>query len=401
MRSFIVAFFLAVKSVARGNISVTLLTIAMLILASLILLFVPSLLDGIVHSANDKLISTYSGNIIIEARGSNPVIERVDELVTRIEAIDGVTGATYRNSMGAELVFEEVHTNCVIRGVPPEREKEVFKIVEAVFEGGYLEVMDLDQILLGVQLAGSDRQQIELYSSSLKRVHAGDKISVTYANGVKKQYRVKGVFYTEFIQTDLQAFVTDQEFRAVNPLAENRATSIHIKIKNDSEAAGIIGEIAKLRDGLRFKTWEDTAGIVRSMTNSFRTINGILTVINLLVAGITVFIVTYIDLAHKRRQIGIERAIGIMAGAITMSYVFRAAFYAILAVTISLLMYIYGVVPLEARYPFHFPFGDVLLFTNRVQFIRSSSIILGVAVAAALLPVWRTIRIGIIDAIWG
>ncbi len=38
MRTFIVAFFLAVKSIARGNIGVTLLTITMLTLANLNLL---------------------------------------------------------------------------------------------------------------------------------------------------------------------------------------------------------------------------------------------------------------------------------------------------------------------------------------------------------------------------
>lgn len=401
MRSLRVAFFLAVKSITRGNIGVTLLTIAMLMLANLNILFFPSLVDGIIHSAEERLIDTFSGNIIIEATGDNPIIKKVDELIARIEAIDGVTGVTYRNSMGAELVYEEESTNCVIRGVPPEREKEVFKIADAVFEGSYLEARELDQILLGVQIAGSDRQEIELYSSSLRRVHAGDKISITYTNGVKKQYQVKGVFHTEFIQTDMLAFVTEREFRSVNPLANNRANTIHVKLRNDSEAVRIIGEIAEFRDGLQFQTWEDTAGVIQSMTDSFAIIKGILTMVNLVVAGITVFIVTYIDLVNKRRQIGIERAVGITPGAITMSYVFRAIFYAILAIVTAWLLYIYAVVPLEARYPFHFPFGDVMLFVNQALLIRSALIILGVAIAAALLPVQQTIRIKLLDAIWG
>ncbi|MFC1592864.1 ABC transporter permease [Candidatus Omnitrophota bacterium] len=401
MRSLRVAIFLTVKSITRGNIGITLLTITMLMLANLNLLFVPSLVDGIIHSANNKLINTYSGNIIIEGNGDNPLIKRVDELITQIEAVDGVTGVTYRNSMGAELVYEEERTNCIIKGVPPEREKGVFQITDALFEGSYLEERELAQILLGVQLAGSGRPEIELYSSSLKEVHAGDEISVTYVNGVKKKYQVKGVFYTEFIQTDPQAFVTEREFKSVNPLANNRATIIHVKISNDREAAHIIEEIASLRDNLNFQTWEDTAGIIQSMTDSFAIINGILTIVNLLVAGITVFIVTYIDLVNKRRQVGIGRAIGITPGTITMSYIFRAMFYAILAVIASWCLYIYVVVPLEARYPFHFPFGDVTLFMDQALLIRSALIILSVAIVAAFIPVRRTIRIKLLDAIWG
>ncbi|MDP2917418.1 MAG: ABC transporter permease [Dehalococcoidia bacterium] len=401
MRSFEVAFFLAAKSIIRGNMSVTLLTIAMLILANLNLLFVPSLIDGIVYSANDKLIDTFSSNVIVESKNDPPVINQVDKLMERIETIDGVVAVTYRNTLGAELSYKEERTNCIVRAVVPGREKEVFKIADAVFEGSYLEEGDLDQILLGVQLAGNNRTQIEFYASSLKTVHAGDKISISYANGIKKQYRVKGIFYTEFVQTDLQAFVTEREFRSVNPLSNNRASAVYVKIRNDSEAKRVMSEIATFRDNLDFQTWQDTAGIVRSMTTSFDIIKGILLGVNLLVAGITVFIVTYIDLVNKRRQIGIGRAIGITSAAITMSYVARAVFYAILGIVISWLLYTYAVTPLEARYPFHFPFGDVALFMNRALIIRSALTILGVTIVGALLPVWRTIRIRLLDAIWG
>ncbi len=401
MRSFIVAFFLTAKSILRGNLGVTVLTISMLALANTNLLFVPSLIDGIVLSANDKLINTYSSDIIVQSSKDSPLINNVQELATEIKKIDGVTGVTYRNSIGAELTYEDNHINATIRGIPPERDREVFGIAKTVFEGSYLDSKDLDQILLGVELAGSDRPEIELYSNSLKKVHAGDKITVAYANGIKKQYTVKGVFYSEFIQTDVQAFVSEREFRSINPLTNNRATFINVKIGDNVQASDIISRIGQLKDGLKFQTWEDTAGIIRSMTTSFIMINGILTAINLLVAGITVFIVTYIDLAHKRRQIGIERAIGITPAAIAMSYVFRAIFYATLAMTLSTLLYIYVIIPLESAHPFRFPFGEVTLLVTRSLFARSALIVIGVSILAAFIPVWRTLRTRIMDAIWG
>ncbi|MFH0914162.1 MAG: ABC transporter permease [Chloroflexota bacterium] len=402
MKSFRVAFFLGVKSILKGNAGVTLLTVVMLMLANLNLMFVSGLMDGIVQSANNRLINTYSGNIIIEAAGDNRYIRNVRELVSRIEGVEGVTAVAYRNSLGAELTYEEEErTNGTIKGVAPEREREVFQIAGSLLEGSYLEGRELDQIVLGVQLAGADQRGLELYASSLKRVHAGDKVSVAYTNGVKKQYRVKGIFYSEFLQADLQAFVTEREFNSVNPVSANQATTIHLKLRDDSESPRIIQEVARLRDGLQFKTWQDTAGIVQSMTQSFAIIHGILSVVNMLVAGITVFIVTYIDLVQKRRQIGIERAIGITSGTITLSYLFRALFYALLAVIISLLLYIYTVVPLEARYPFHFPFGDVMLFSSQGQLARAGLTILVVAVIGALVPVQQSLRLRILDAIWG
>ena len=125
MKSLKVALFLATQAIARGNIGITVLIIGILILANLNLLFVPSLVNGIVQSANDKLINTFASNIVIHAKGTSPLINRVDELVTRIAAIDGVTGVTYRNTISAEFVHEDERANGTVRAVRPENERQV------------------------------------------------------------------------------------------------------------------------------------------------------------------------------------------------------------------------------------------------------------------------------------
>ena len=136
------------------------------------------------------------------------------------------------------------------------------------------------------------------------------------------------------------------------------------------------------------------------MTGSFNVINTILNVVNLLVAGITVFIVTYIDVTNRRRQIGIQRAIGITPGSITLAYLLRAVFYAIVASILASLAFLYVVMPLESRYPFHFPFGDVHLVIGFASLTRAVLILLCAAVVAAFVPVWMTLKIKILDTIW-
>jgi putative ABC transport system permease protein len=400
-KSLKVASFLAFTSIKRGNFGVILLTVLILAIVALNLLFVPSLLKGLIWSANDKVKDTYSGDIVAESALDNPLIPDVDELITRIEAIGGVVAVTPRNSLGAEISFENERTNCVVYGIWPEWEKTVFTINESMIEDTYLDANDYDEILLGIQLAGADRPSVELYSRSLKKVHAGDRILVTYANGIQKTYKVKGIFYTEFIQTDLQAFVSETEFEKVNPLVTNKASSIRLKVGDKASVTSIIEQMRQIRDGLRILTWEDYAGIVRSMTDSFNVINTILNVVNLLVAGITVFIVTYIDVTNRRRQIGIQRAIGITQSSITLAYLLRAVFYAIVASILASLIFLYVVIPLEARYPFHFPFGDVYLLTGFFYLSRATCILLCAAVVAASVPVWIASRVKIMDAIWG
>jgi len=400
-RSFRVAGLLAFTSITRGNFGVTLLTVLILALVSLNLLFIPGLLNGLVDGANEKLINTYSSDIIVISGTEQELIPDAPSLVGKIEALDGVVAVAPRTDLGAALQAGSQRTTALTYGVDPAREEAVFTIYKSLIEGSYLEPGDIGQALLGAQVAGAGRPDLELYARSLQTVHAGDNVTVYFANGVQKTYLVKGVFYTEFIQTDLQVFVTQDEMDTVLPLSKGRASYIHVKVKNESDIPRVMQEIGSLQTGLKIFRWEDYAGIVRSLTDSFNVINAIMNVVNLLIAGITVFIVTYIDVANKRRQIGIQRAIGITSGSITLAYLFRALFYAIAGIVLAVLLYLYAVIPLEAAYPFHFPFGPVYLVDGPNDFLHMGVVVLGVSLVASFLPVRLMMRMKIMDAIWG
>jgi len=392
---------LSFASIKRGNAGVILLTIVILTLISLNSLFIPGLLQGLVSGANNQLRNTYSGDIIVESNTIQPLLSSVNSTINKIDAIDGVIAAAPRNSLGAEFVFQNQRTEAVVYGVQPDQENKVFTINKTMIEGSYLSPDDLDKIVLGIQLAGADKPNLELYARSLLKVHAGDVVNVTYGNGVQKNYTVKGIFYTEFLQTDIQAFVSQVEMETVNPLTKDAAESIHVKVKTDAGILGIMEKIASIQSGLKVLKWEDYAGIVRSLTDSFNIINVILNVINLLIAGITVFIVTYIDVVNRKRQIGVQRAIGITPGSIILSYLMRAVFYALTAIVLAILLFVFLVVPLEAKYPFYFPFGAVLLVIGPLDILRMTVIVLSVSLVASFLPVHGIMRMKIMDAIWG
>lgn len=400
MNSLKVATFLTIKSIARGNVRVLGLTILMLILVYLNLLFTPALLDGAVETVNNKTINTMSGDVVVQAAGEVPVIGNVSELVSQIESLNGVSAACARNSLGADISYEGELATTVVYAIDPDQDSKVFQISQNIIEGSYLAPEDTDQILLGVQIAGNDRKDLALYSSSLKSVHVGDRVSVSYVGGVQKQYTVKGIFYTELTQGDLRAYITEKEFNAMNPLMKDTASFIHVKTKDNVKLGSVIGEIEGVRPGLKFQTWEDYEGFLRSMTDSFKQIIVILRATAFIVAAITIFIVTYVDLVNKRRQIGIQRAIGITGASIMLSYIFRAIVYAIVGILAAALIFKYAVVPVEAHYPFHFPFGDVFLPVNIPYLISSALILCGVAAVSAFIPAFRMIKTKIIDAIW-
>ena len=402
MKSLRVAGLLAFTSITKGNRGVIVLTVLILTIVGLNLLFVPTLLGGLVSGANQKLIDTYSSDIVITSSSpASPLIDNVQSMLADITNIKGVVAATARNSLVAEMSYRDNRTTATVYSILPDRESQVFDIDKSLTEGSYLAPGDTDQILLGIQIAGADKPNLEFYSRSLQSVHAGDKINVTFGNGIQKQYAVKGIFYTEFIQTDTEAFITEREFESIMPKTKDQAAYIHVKTADNADLQPIVSQISKLGSNLKILTWPDYAGIMRSMTDSFTAIKAILNAVNILLAGFTVFILTYIDVTSRRKQIGIQRAIGISSSSVTLSYLMRAMFLSLLGMILAGVVFIKAVTPLEARYPFHFPFGAVYINATSADIARMAIILLGVSIVAAMLPVLRVTHMRIMDAIWG
>jgi len=373
-----------------------------LTLVGLNLLFVPSLLAGLVSGSNEKLITTYSSDIVVTSRNAaNPLISGAGNMLAEIDAIPGVAVATPRNYLLSQTSFNGNRATATIYSIDPNLERQVFNIDRYLIEGSYLAPSDTGQILLGVQIAGADKTNLEFYSRSLQNVHAGDSINVTFGNNAQKTFTVKGIFYAEFIQTDLQAFITEADFDSIMPAAKDQAAFIHVKTQNNADLAAIVDKINLLGSDLKVFTWSDFAGIMRSMTDSFTAIKTILSSVNVLVAGFTVFILTYIDVTSRRKQIGIQRAIGITSVAITVAYLMRAIFLALLGTVLSAVLFQYVVTPLEAQYPFHFPFGAVYLEAGPRELTSMAITLIGVSLIAAFLPVRGVTRMKIMDAIWG
>ncbi|MDO8579204.1 MAG: hypothetical protein Q7R50_08545 [Dehalococcoidales bacterium] len=402
MNSLKVAILLGFTSVTRGNRSVIVLTVMILTLVGLNLLFVPSLLAGLVSGSNEKLITTYSSDIVVTSRNTtDPLISGVGNMLTEIDAIPGVAASTARNSLLSQTSFNGNRATATIYSIDPVLEQQVFDIDRYLIEGSYLTPGDTGQILLGVQIAGADMTKLEFYSRSLQNVHAGDSININFGNNTQKTFTVKGIFYAEFIQTDLQVFITEADFDSIMPAAKDHAAYIHVKTENNADLPEIVDKISQLGSDLKIFTWSDYAGIMRSMTDSFTAIKAILSTVNVLVAGFTVFILTYIDVTSRRKQIGIQRAIGITSISITIAYLMRAIFLALLGTILAAILFQYVVTPVEAQYPFHFPFGAVYLEAGPPELTSMAVTLIGVSLIAAFLPVRGVTRMRIMDAIWG
>ncbi len=286
-------------------------------------------------------------------------------------------------------------------GIEPDHESRVTTISANLISGSYLAPDDRDQIVLGVEIAGGSEAASASFLT-LGGVRVGERVRLTYPDGSQREYTVKGIFKARDGQADRLAFVTYTDLvQTLGSRYADRSNQILIKsapmvkeadLAASLRASGIAGEI---------RTWQAYGGGIGGVVASFKVITSLISAIGLVVAAIVMFIVIYISVINKKRQIGILRAIGVNRFAIYISYLCQALFYAVLGIVLGGLLFGYVIQPYFAAHPLDLSVGRVSLAIDPST-IRNSVIgIMVAAVFAGIIPVVNITRHSIIKAIWG
>jgi putative ABC transport system permease protein len=401
MRGTRVSFFLAARSVTRSNYGIAATTTVMMLLIYVSLLFLPSLIQGAINRVNTQLVDTLTSNIVITPAGKGASIADVDSYLAQIRKTVGVEQATAVYHVGTQVSYGADSGSWSVDAIDPASYGQVFTTPANLFEGRDLTEQGTDEVLLGIDIAGAGHTQMRGYRASLQTVHAGDQVTITLTSGRLVTFTVAGIYDNQFPQSDDDAYITLNEAAKLLPGSVGRATAIYVRTSGGANVDQVAGKLTSLRGGVKCETSVDLGAAVGDQVATYVLISDILKVISLLMAAITIFTITYIDLVHKRRQIGIERAIGIKSSPIVLSYVIKAWAYALAGTAAGFVLFRYAVTPFVHSHPFHFPNGPVTLATTWTEMGQDLVILLIAASLAAWLPAVRSVRIRILDAIWG
>jgi len=232
-------------------------------------------------------------------------------------------------------------------------------------------------------------------------VKVGDEITLTFNNGVQRDYEVKGIFSASFPLVDIQAFITEREMESVLRV-HNRASEILIKIEQTGQEERYIEELRRI--GLvkeEIHPWTDYMGLLSTVIESLDKIRLMISGFSLVVAALVIYVIIFIDITHKRKQIGILKALGLGKGIVINSYILQALFYAILGIGLGLAAVHFLLIPYFASHPLVFPLGFVSLVMTKDLLIVNSLVLFVIAIIAGFIPSWQTARENIIEAIWG
>jgi len=407
------ALFLAFKSMFRGNKWALVLIIVVMAFSFVNLIFSSALISGVMTTMDNQIVDTMFSNVVVSPKEDRFYIDRASDLVPQIQQVAGVSETCiHLNTTGfieygwkeKTLPWEKVKSgNWNIDGINPAQEALVTSIGHNMIEGRYLDEDDTDQIILGIEIAGGKQAQSSDFMT-LGGVHIGEKVQVTYANGVQRDYTIKGIFRArEMMVADHLAFVTLREMVSVlgRSSFSDRASEILVKADRSGIEDSLATQLKALGTDLQVRTWKEYGGAYRSVISTFELIMGIIGGTGLIVAAIVMFIIIYINVLSKKRQIGILRAIGIPHNAVLGSYLIQALFYSLMGIILGWLI-IRGVLqPYFMVHPIDLPMGFLSLHIETGNIIASAAGLTVASLLAGLIPAWTVMKESIIKTLWG
>ncbi len=393
------SLFLASRSMTKGNKSTLLLIIFIMSMVFVNIVFINSIFLGVTEATNNQVINSFYSNIVIEPKQDEKYvyISDVYSLKQKIKGVPGIVGISAQYVTGAILSYKDKRGAWTVRSIDPDDEMKVTTTYNHVIDGEYLSRLDEDEILLGKEIAGGYGGDLEYTSLGVK---VGDRIDVLFNNGVKKSYRVKGIFDVNYIQTNVMAYINQKEMESVLGL-EDKASQILVRTRDKGNEDMYIKQFLEMGIKEKINPWTVYAGMVKNITSSFDMIAMLISAIGLFVAVITIFIIVYTSTISKRKQIGILRAVGIEETIIIQSYIFQALFIVMIGIFIGLIIIFFALKPWFIEHPLKFPIGlaSLLILPERVSMNAISLII--AALAAGFIPSWLAVHKTIIDTIWG
>ncbi|MDK2833841.1 MAG: putative transport system permease protein [Methanolobus sp.] len=395
-----VGALIAYCSVKRGNKKTLIFIVFVLSLIFMNLVFLPSMIGGLLGLFTGFMQDYPYGDIVIEPTGDNTYINNADNVLKKVRAVEGVRAATKRLDVGASINHKQKVVGVTITGMLPTEEYEISRYPYIISEGDFLSDLSRDEIIIGAMIAGAGFGS-EIYDN-LGEVRPGAFVDVTYSNGVKRTYKVKGIMEGTFEVVDLNALVHYKEIEDVYGLEGKEATSVVVRVKEQGTEAQIQDKIREAGVNEQIFTWADKSeSLIRQAMQSMGAIDTMSKIVSLIVGAALVLIIIYINVLNRKKEIGILKAVGITPRSIVLSYAFLSTFYVSLGISAGLVLYLSLMLYFQANPVTFYETMEVRPVIDPVLLVQSVVTMLTLSVVAGILPAWSVSRESILKAIWG
>jgi ABC-type lipoprotein release transport system permease subunit len=419
LRSLRVGLFLSLRYVRRGSVWASLLLIAIMFLTFLNVVVVRGVLVGLPIGASISYQNEYAGKVLITPLADQRHIDRTYRIEQLVQSIEGYQAhsaryvgsamvlANYERPQRESRLPDQVGTAVI--GIEPLQEDMVTGLASLVVEGEYLGQNDTTSVMLGSQLleryAGGTPESggTPETSGTISNVYPGDTVRIT-VDGVTGEYTVSGVIKSKVGENGRRVFMHGSHLRKVIGRSSDKKDEIAVQLMEGADAHRFTA--ALLASGVGDLAIVQTAGdaqgqFLEDITRTFDILGNSIGFVGIVVAAITVFIMIFIVALNRQKQIGILKGVGINRLAIESSYVFLSLAYALVGISLGILVLYLVIAPYIAVHPIDFPFADGVLVAPWDDTLLRSAVLVATTVLAGYLPARMIVQKNTINAILG
>ncbi|NJD77734.1 MAG: ABC transporter permease [Candidatus Methanoperedens sp.] len=380
-------FFYARKD-AKKNWKTFFFVIIAIAISTANIIILNGFMDGITDGFLEKNMDTSSGHVNIYPDEQDKYIEGLGIKEKKLEGMDGVVAYSPRITAGGTLHYKEKFKTIKILALDPSKENEVTILLSKVDSGETLATNDRDGMLMSYRLADD------------LKVKPGDEATIVFENGKPRVFKIRGILHTG-LAMDTNTIIINFEDAAEQLNLFNKASIILVKLQDETLSGQYKNKISEELGIQKIKEWKQEIESVLSSFKTFREISNFMNAIGLFTGAVSVGIVLYINILHKRRQIGILKAIGMKDLQVLFVYILQAVFLGAIGILIGDALGYAGTKYLEAH-----PFPDPTLGSLGPRFhlfliYDASLVTMLIVILAAAFPALMASRTNIIKAIWG
>jgi len=318
----------------------TLLTIAAISFASLILVFMLSFQLGCYETMINTSVKISTGHLQVVARGyledkkMRLVIKDPDQVARVLDRVEGIDAYTFRAN-GFSLVSSDQRTwGVVVTGIDPLGEASVSTIKSLVRKGRYLKEEDTYAVLLGAHLARNLKVDI---NDELTILGQGSDGSIAAA-----VLTIQGIFDSGIDEFDRNVIMMGlRGFQEVFSMGK----SVHEAVIT----AGSLGDVAMIQqqiqqefsltrnaDTLDVPDWmEIMPGLLQGIQMDL--VSGIIMyIILIVVVAFSIFNTFLMAIFERTREFGVMMAIGAKPSRITQLVMFESIFMTTLGIILGI-----------------------------------------------------------------
>jgi len=390
-----VAFLLALRSLQRGSRSSTILTVLIIGMCFTNMIFLPSLFNGVGQSITKQVVDYEISNILVSPKSGDQYVTDLDATLGLIDGMPGVQRASPFYSKGATFKYRQRVLGVTVRAISPNDEMEVSPLYQKMIAGSYLGEGDTGEIIIGQPVAGDAtiREEDE-FQPSLGGVRVGDSVTVEYSNGYTRDYRVKGIYFTGWSQSDSAAYVTWSDMEQVEGTTLDKAEYIKVKAKPGYSETDIKNELLAYGVGENGKVQTTSDLLSKNMgraLQSFAVINLVSLIVSIIITTVVLFIVITIKTLNSRKQIGVLKAIGVDKRVIMHNYGFQVMILGILGIMLGNILTL-----ILAQYMAYNPIvtmeWSASLYITPMDLLVNSVILFVTAIIAGYVPAYQISR---------